>query len=300
MSKTPVPVILSSNSRNYFEILIKNLGYNVFSIYRGQNLICRNLRKIWFKYNLPLHQIWYRKDPIRQNHKTNILFDSLVTKEYLKWLEQKLKNRRLIFWYWNPVKKSIVPGLLNNTRYETWSYAPIDCDENGLKYNSQFYFSAIDLPEEKVVYDVYFLGRDKGRLSELLELKEKLELLKLNVKFHIAPNQRRYLRKNDAYQKLIPYNMALGEMAKSKSILDILSNPRDGLSLRTMESLFHERKLITNSQTIIDYDFYNAQNIFILGKDKLEDLPSFINTPYKKVDKRIVDSYDFEKWIKRF
>ena len=94
--------------------------------------------------------------------------------------------------------------------------------------------------------------------------------------------------------------MALIEMAKSRAILDILSNPLDGLSLRALESLFHERKLITNSQTIIDYDFYDTQNVFILGKDNLSDLPSFIKSPYKKIDQVIVDSYDFKNWIKRF
>jgi hypothetical protein len=223
-----------------------------------------------------------------------------VTEDYLKWLKQQLTSSRLVFWYWNPVKKSLPPGKVGININEKWSYSPADCKEYHLSYNSQFYFSSLKLPVAEIHYDVFFLGRDKGRLAELLELKQKFKSLKLNVKFHISPNQRLYLRKDGAYQKLISYDSALMEMARSRSILDILSDPMDGLSLRAMESLFHERKLITNSQTIMNYDFYNSQNIFILGKDNLIDLPEFIKSSYKKIEPEIIDSYDFKNWIKRF
>lgn len=294
------PVILCTNNKNYFEVLISDLGYTVLSVYIGHGFILRNIRKLWFKYNLPFSQIWFRKDILKESTDTIILFDSLVTKDYLTWLTQKFNGKRIVFWYWNPVRKSLSIKFFNSSILEKWSYSPMDCKDFALEYNSQFYFNHLKIPDEEIVYDVFFLGRDKGRLSELLKLKQKFESLNLNVLFHISPNQRRFLKKNNAYQKIISYDMALIEMAKSRAILDILSNPLDGLSLRALESLFHERKLITNSQTIIDYDFYDTQNVFILGKDKLSDLPSFIKSPYKKIDEVIVDSYDFKNWIKRF
>lgn len=300
MNKLLSPVILCTNNKNYFEVLISNLGYTVLSTYRGHHFILRNFRKLWFKYRFPFPQIWYKKDILKESSDTYILFDSLVTKDYLSWLKQKLNGKRIIFWYWNPTRNSVSPNLLKHSIYEKWSYSPVDCKDYSLKYNTQFYFKNLVIPEAEIIYDVFFLGRDKGRISELLELKQKFESLKLNVKFHISPNQRQYLKNDGIYQKLIPYDMALIEMARSRAILDILSDPMDGLSLRALESLFHERKLITNSQTIINYDFYNTQNIFILGKDDFKDLPSFIKSPYRKIDYRIVDSYDFKNWIKRF
>jgi len=299
MIKTPSPIILTSNNKNYFEILINRQGYKVYSIYRGQDLVFRNLRKIWFKTNMPFPEIWYRRNIGKKYHGLYIVFDSLVTEDYLKWLTQKL-NARMVFWYWNPVRNSIPPSEVSGYINEMWSYSPDDCKKYDLKYNSQFYFSSIALTKTEMLYDVFFLGRDKGRLTELLELKQKFESLNLNVKFHIAPNQRQYLKKERSYQKLISYDSALKEMARSRSILDILGDPNDGLSLRALESLFHKRKLITNCTAIVNYDFYDSQNIFILGKDDISYLPEFLESSFKNIDPDIVSSYEFKNWINRF
>ena len=47
-------------------------------------------------------------------------------------------------------------------------------------------------------------------------------------------------------------------------------------------------------------DFYCKDNIFIIGKDDINDLAEFINRPYKEVDSEIVDQYDFSSWLNRF
>ena len=67
-----------------------------------------------------------------------------------------------------------------------------------------------------------------------------------------------------------------------------------------MEALFLERKLITNNTDIKNYDFYNHDNIFILGEDNINEIKEFINKPYKKIDQDIIDYYDFDQWLNRF
>ena len=67
-----------------------------------------------------------------------------------------------------------------------------------------------------------------------------------------------------------------------------------------MEALFYEKKLITNNKNIINYDFYCKENIFILEKDDIEELPQFLKTPYKKIDNEIVNKYEFENWLEGF
>ena len=67
-----------------------------------------------------------------------------------------------------------------------------------------------------------------------------------------------------------------------------------------MEALFLERKLITNKTDIKNYDFYNHDNIFILGEDNINEIKEFINKPYKKIDQDIIDYYDFDQWLNRF
>ena len=89
-------------------------------------------------------------------------------------------------------------------------------------------------------------------------------------------------------------------IAESKCILDYNQEGQVGLSLRPMEALFLERKLITNNTDIKNYDFYNHDNIFILGEDNINEIKEFINKPYKKIDQDIIDYYDFDQWLNRF
>lgn len=74
----------------------------------------------------------------------------------------------------------------------------------------------------------------------------------------------------------------------------------NGLTLRVLESLFFEKKLITNNINIINCEFYNKNNIFIINKDNLDDLNDFLKSEYKKIDKKIINYFDYESWLNRF
>ena len=74
----------------------------------------------------------------------------------------------------------------------------------------------------------------------------------------------------------------------------------NGLSLRFFESLRYEKKIITNNKTVMEYDFYNPQNIFIIHHDDMSRLGEFISTPYKEISKEIVDQYSFSSWLSKY
>ena len=98
----------------------------------------------------------------------------------------------------------------------------------------------------------------------------------------------------------ITYEELIKLIGQSKSIIDIVSNNQKGLTLRVMESIFFKKKLITNNESIKEYDFYNPNNIFILQFDDIKNLKSFINSEYDELDKRILEKYEFETWVNSF
>ena len=61
-----------------------------------------------------------------------------------------------------------------------------------------------------------------------------------------------------------------------------------------------QKKLITNYSEIKEYDFYDKENIFILGEDDPEEFVGFINTNFKKIDDEILKKYDFKNWLEKF
>ena len=294
------PVIIHHNKECYFEKKMSESGIEVINAYRNCHFLLRFFRRIWNRYRIPFHTIWFNKNIEKVNHEPIIIWDPVITASFVEWVREIHPHKRIILWYWNPVENSINPSLLSEQICEKWSYSRSDCKQYLLNYNTTFYFKELSASDEKPHYDVFFIGKDKGRLVSLLRLKEQFDLLGISTKFHISPTKRFMIKRNAVYQAPLPYDEVLLEIGKSRAILDFLVNPYDGLSLRPMESIFHKKKLITNSQLIEDYDFYRPKNIFILGKDNVKDLPEFLNSPYEEIDEGIVLSYDFHSWLQRF
>ena len=135
-----------------------------------------------------------------------------------------------------------------------------------------------------------FLGKPKNRKEKILKLKTEFEKKDLKLNFRII----------EKWEKLVSYDKYLEMLSETKCILDYNQDGQTGLSLRPMEALFLEKKLITNNKEIKNYDFYNSNNIFILEEDNIEDIKEFMEKPYKKIDSKIIDYYNFEQWLNRF
>ncbi|MCH5599705.1 hypothetical protein [Niabella ginsengisoli] len=55
----------------------------------------------------------------------------------------------------------------------------------------------------------------------------------------------------------------LSILKSASYILDFENAEQNGLTFRVFESLYFEKKLITNSKLIYEYDFYHPNNIFV-------------------------------------
>jgi hypothetical protein len=223
-----------------------------------------------------------------------IISATIYSEDITKYIQKKT-SCRIIHWYWNPVIKSVIP---NSKGTELWSFDEDDCKKNNMNYISTYYFSSIKLTSKCIIYDIYFVGEDKGRLDELLKLKKLFKEAGLRVNMHITESKESTDR-NFSFQHGIPYEEVLERISESKAILDIVQTGQKGISQRPMESLFFKKKLVTNDKDIAKHDFYNKNNIFILGNDNIQDLNNFINSKYENIDKNIVDRYDFSEWIER-
>lgn len=299
-SISPKPVIIHYNNKSYFEKKMIDEGFEVLNAYKKTNFVTRNIRKYWFKFNFPFSSLWFNKQLKNINIKEIIIWDPVITENFVRWVRRCHPKKRIIFWYWNPAKKSLNPEKLTESVCEKWTYSLSDAHRYNMKYNATFYFSRLKAPQNEVKYDILFIGKDKGRLNELVYFKTQFESLGLKPLFHISPTKRIEMKKNSMYKSEISYDKVLDMIGSSKAILDILTDPYEGLSLRPMESIFHRKKLITNSLMIQNYDFYDSNNIFILGKNDLNILPDFLESPYKDIEPFIVGKYDFSNWIKGF
>jgi hypothetical protein len=208
-------------------------------------------------------------------------------------------DQKIIHWYWNPVDTDVNPDRIKGYDCEFYSFDQADCMRYGMKYIYPYYFATIQLPPNKLTYDIYFVGADKGRLKQLLQLKKDFESQGLHVEYHITQKLKSPNTLNYAYREEIPYRRVLEEISKCRAILDYVQAGQTGLTQRPLEALFHKKKLITNDININRHDFYNQNNIFILGKDNIGNLKEFLDAPYVEVDRKIIEKYDFGSWIEQ-
>ena len=248
---------------------------------------------------MPGKSIWYNKE-ISTEYSIIVLFDSLIIPDYLKWLRRLCAQSRIILVYANKVANTINPEKISDGLCEQWSSDYADCTRYNLNFASGGGYIRLPLKENKrcLQNDVLFVGRDKNRAHTLFTYKKKLEDIGLSTFFYLVAPRRFLNFRNRFYKPLIPYDDILELIHQSKAILHLVEGGQIGATMRVMESLFHQKKLITDNQLISNCEFYNRNNIFILGKDELGELPEFINKPYIPIKEDILEKYYFDNFIK--
>lgn len=217
-----------------------------------------------------------------------LVFDS-ISIAFLNWLKRHNPNKRIVLWYWNPVSLTINPNDVPEG-IEKWSYSRKDCEEYGMTFNTQFCFSKYETVSQEPKTDVFFFGRDKGRGDAIEGYQKQLEALGIKTDFRIIRSDKDY----------IPYEKVIELTCQAKCVLDFCVSEDVGMSLRALEALFLNKKVITNNAMYVYEAFYSPKNVFILGKDDINSLQNFLNEPLQDIAKETKDAYLFENWLTRF
>lgn len=282
------------NSVPYFIPYFEKNGIKVYSMYKKIPSFFKIIRKFSLLTNIYTHywfDNWYKDKNIR----VVIFFASIDISPCLNYLNVS-KNIRVIFWYWNPVSKTVNPNILRHKNCELWSFDKKDCVKHNLNFNTTFYFDTININSSTVKYDIFFVGINKGRKKILDSINAKFISQGLKTYFHLInedlPKQKRL--------SYLSYQDNLSIISQSRAILDIVQEGQTGMTLRIMECIFFKKKLITNQLSIIEEDFYCEDNCFIIGQDNFEKIHAFLEKPYVEISKNIINKYNFKEWLNRF
>ena len=278
----------------YARTTIEENGIRVFSPYHGDNLPLRIFREICFRLPVLPKVIWYNKSILSRKIDFLNLYDANITRHYLKWIKKHFPESQINFIYNNMVGKArnISPeNIPHNIRI--WTYD----DHDSRKYSIRLYknYWVREMPEKKKEpeFDIFFIGKDKGRGEYLLALEKKLKELGLTTKFIITKDGR--LSKNkEYYQRSIPYEQVLDYDTRCRAILNVTMEDQEGVTMRDMESAAIGVKLITTNTYIVNKDLYNSSNVFILGVDDFDTLPDFLDRDYVDMWTGIKENHTFE------
>lgn len=303
IQKKDVLILSLTDREDYALQEWKKNGVDTDITLKEQPKLIRALRRVWIRWGLPFESIWYgswKKEFL--SYSCVIVHGTWLAEKIPHWMRKKArkagKNVKIIWWYWNTVDALSNPQRVSTEDCEKWSFDIRDCEKYNMTFNTQYYFKSFCLPQSPLESDVYFLGSDGGRKEMLLATEKELSGLGIKTDFNILVAQNKEAHASCITRKL-SYTENLEHIAKSKAILEILREGQSGQTLRPLEALFFQRKLITNDSLIKEKEYYHPDNIFVLGEQDIEELPSFLERAYQPMPQELMDKYDCEQWLER-
>lgn len=282
-----VTLLLSNYTYKYKNVLEKIL--NSFSKF----FFNKNLKKI--KFNKHYTEI------INKYDKFDVLFINradIFTPEILTLLSKKANYS--IANYWDSFEK--IKGQKETMKYFDicYSFDKKDCSNYNLVKTNNFYY----ITDSQIIpnYDIFFLGTYDSRFEKLKNIVSHLEKQNIRVHAKLFSKSKKIIRENSTnnisfFWETIPFPESYKYNQNTNIILDISHNNQSGLSFRPFEALGLKKKLITTNPKIIEYDFYNPNNIFIWEDDTTIIPKSFFDTPYVNIPDAIYDKYSLKNWV---
>lgn len=240
-------------------------------------------RALWFLYKahnsgianklfrLPGRSFWYRylfdngRIATGGGYNYFLFFDSnphVYDETFLQWLRVRVPNSVLALLFVNSMKQRSFRdmGYFRRNFDRMFTTDRHDCGKLGLEYVEGVH-SKLSNVVARGWSDISFIGIEKGRSVQLRAIYSSLTSRGLVCDFTIVGI-------NEAPEgigtKLMPYREALARELSSKCILEVCSDGQDAMTQRALEAVMYDKVLITNSQAVKDFRFYDPRTMFVL------------------------------------
>ena len=284
----------------------RRVGENIVPIWKKDHYSSRKYKILsWIGMQYLLYG--FTKHDV-QNVDKIILSETVHAAKMVDYIRRYNYKCRIVFWFWNPVREYMISEIveLKKRGVKVYSFDEDDCKKYDLLFNNNMVAKFGGCRRNmKPEFDIFFIGKDKGRYNKISDLANVLTKLGKSIKFTVVGDKKKkYIEVEHVHviKKNLEYEEIVYDIWKSKCIVDIVQDGQSGLTWRPFEALYYGKKLITNNKNILKYDFYNPSNIYILDSDKIDedDLDAFLNRAFEPWSKDIVEKYNIETWINHF
>lgn len=296
--------VFQKGIEKYSNCDVTTITYKKFKYKNLAQRIQNFLSKLLFNKNLK--PLWSSKETIASiNKNTKFDYVLIICPEFLhpKYLEFfNTISKKTIAYYWDGFDH--FPTYRDTVQYFDicYSFDPVDVKNYNLKFITNFYFIENRNTETKT--DFFFLSSYDSRYTSLEEIVSLLEEQNQKIKVYQYTDDKNVIDNNKNksitfINKYISFEDTTQFMKESKIILDIHKKIQHGLSFRVFEAMGLGKKLITTNEDIMNYDFYNPNNIFIWKKGTKSIPNNFLNTPYEELPIGIYEKYSQKNWVKK-
>jgi len=230
----------------------------------------------------------------------------------LRIVRKYLATRQVSVFTWNPVMDyQQTPWVrrqhirqLKGLGFRVFTFDPGDAQRYGLTLVKQVY-RPVESFRESVPddFDIYFLGKDKHRFERLQSLGETWRAQGLRIRLQVIaePGERHpESAVVDVRPDALGYRENMALIQRSRCLLELVQANQTGLTIRCLEAMFFDRKLITNNPQVKHLPFYDPARFFVLGQDDLSAMPRFLAAGTTPLSADDLAGYAFPDWIRQF
>lgn len=232
------------------------------------------------------------------DHVFMICPDELLPK-YLGEVTKRTENSAVYYWDGFDNFPKTIPTIKYFKR--AFTFDPVDAKDYNINFITNFYF--YEDRQKEYDYDLFFLATYDVRFPLIKKIAKALQEKGNKTDIRLYSPKKVELQEPlpngiTFIENPIPFDVTQEYMKKSRLILDIHKDIHRGLSFRIFEAMGLGKKLITTNPDVVNYDFYNPNNIFV-WTDETEFLPAdFLATPYEELPDDIYKKYSQENWVK--
>ncbi|MCD9575248.1 hypothetical protein [Flavobacterium soyae] len=281
-----------------------------------------------FRYRIFQRFKQYKKiEAVKENHSLSIVEKSngnydLVfiikgesfSKNAIEILKNKNQNAKFILYLWDSIRR--IEGIEDKLDFfdKVFSFDRLDSiDNKKLVFNPLFFRNEYSVQNTNSIQKnhIYHLGwYHSDRLILVQKIANYCEENNFSYQFILFTGYVSYLiqsvfggqlKKNKKFLifKPVPAKENFSNILNSKVTLDIAHPFQSGLTMRTIELIGAERKIVTTNEDILNYDFYNPNNILIINRDNPVLEKSFFETEYIAIPSEIRSNYAIRNWLSR-
>lgn len=235
-------------------------------------------------------------------------------KSFLKDVRKMNPDAKLVLMLWDSVANKVNTLEKLDLFDEVFSFDKKDCDQFGLTFRPLFFdkeYEELAQEESELIYDLFFVGTvHSDRYLILNEVRQQFEKNNLNVfYFFYIPSKIMYYQRKLLTSELqgsqitdfsfvgLPSEQLTEKLKQSKAVVDIQHPKQTGLTMRTIEMLGANKKIITTNTDIEHYDFYHPNNICIVDRHKVVVPTEFMTAPYVPVDDEVKERYSINYFV---
>lgn len=306
---------------------MKSLGAEVDYIHDKPNegVISKTLGRLQVGFYQSVLSKYYRKE-IDKLKNRDYDFILSIRGEYtpistLQLLKNVYPNAKLILYMWDGLRKQNTKGIEKKWPYydHVFTFDKYDYEEYKevidflplYYYNKYLPTNIRSVNDKNLAYDISFIGTAHDDRIKVVKnvMNQCKELGQTCFSYFYIPHKLIYLKnkifnqnfknvtKDDVSYVMLPFEKLYKIYADSKCIVDVENRGQHGLTMRSIEILGLKRKFITTNRDIVNYDFYNPNNILVIDRDNPIVDRNFFETPYVELDENIYQKYSLTNWI---